>query len=80
MGHCSNRPKARRQLQEHLRASAGFILRHNGQEHLLQALQQDVLRRARHRHPGFEQLDRRRTMAGARPPDRPTDATPSARP
>lgn len=49
-------PKARRQLEEHLQASAGFHLRHNGQQHLLQALQQDVLRRARHLHPGFEQL------------------------
>ncbi|WP_433588521.1 DUF4350 domain-containing protein [Pseudomonas koreensis] len=50
-------PRARRQLQEHLRASADFILRHNGQHMLLQALQQDVLRRARRRHPGFDQLN-----------------------
>lgn len=50
-------PKARRQLQEHLRASADFMLRHNGQDSLLQALQQDILRRMRHRHPGYEQLD-----------------------
>ena len=50
-------PSGRRQLMEHLRASAGFILRHNGQHTLLQALQQDVLRRARRRHPGFEQLN-----------------------
>ena len=49
-------PKARRQLQEHLRASADFMLRRNGQHSLLQALQQDILRRVRHRHPGFEQL------------------------
>lgn len=49
-------PKARRQLQEHLRASADFLLRHNGQAGLLQALQQDILRRMRRRHPGFEQL------------------------
>lgn len=49
-------PKARRQLQEHLRASAHFMLRRSGQQSLLQTLQQDVLRRARHRHPGFEQL------------------------
>lgn len=48
--------RARRQLQEHLRASADFMLRHNGQHSLLQALQQDILRRVRHRHPGFEQL------------------------
>ena len=47
----------RRQLQEHLRASADFMLRHNGQQALLQALQQDVLRRARRRHPGFDQLN-----------------------
>lgn len=49
-------PRARRQLQEHLRASADFILRHSGQDSLLQALQQDILRRVRRRHPGFEQL------------------------
>lgn len=49
-------PKARRQLQEHLRASADFMLRRNGQHHLLQALQQDILRRVRRRHPGFELL------------------------
>ena len=49
-------PKARRQLEEHLQASAGFHLRHTGQQQLLQTLQQDVLRRARHLHPGFEQL------------------------
>ncbi|MFL1525433.1 DUF4350 domain-containing protein [Pseudomonas sp. O230] len=49
-------PRARRQLQEHLRASADFILRHSGQDRLLQALQQDILRRVRRRHPGFEQL------------------------
>ncbi|MBC8996610.1 DUF4350 domain-containing protein [Pseudomonas sp. N40(2020)] len=47
----------RRQLQEHLRASADFMLRHNGQQSLLQALQQDALRRARRRHPGFNQLN-----------------------
>jgi hypothetical protein len=48
--------RARRQLQEHLRASADFLLRRNGQDSLLQSLQQDILRRVRHRHPGFEQL------------------------
>jgi len=48
--------RTRRQLQEHLLASAVFTLRRNGQQHLLQALQQDVLRRVRRRHPGFEQL------------------------
>jgi hypothetical protein len=46
----------RRQLQEHLRGSADFLLRHNGQHNLLQGLQQDIQRRARHRHPGFERL------------------------
>ena len=46
----------RRQLQEHVRASADFLLRHNGQSSLLQGLQQDIQRRARHRHPGFERL------------------------
>jgi hypothetical protein len=49
-------PRARRQLQEHLRASADFMLRRNGQQHLLHALQHDILRRVRRRHPGFEQL------------------------
>jgi hypothetical protein len=46
----------RRQLQEHLRGSADFLLRHSGQHSLLQGLQQDIQRRARHRHPGFERL------------------------
>lgn len=49
-------PKARRQLQEHLRASADFMLRHSGQASLLQSLQQDIVRRVRHRHPGYDQL------------------------
>ncbi|MFJ5298867.1 DUF4350 domain-containing protein [Pseudomonas sp. NPDC088368] len=48
--------RARRQLGEHLRASADFILRRKGQHALLRALQQDILRRARQRHPGFEAL------------------------
>ena len=50
-------PKARRQLQEHLKASADFLLRRNGQRTLVQALQRDILRAARRRHPGFEHLD-----------------------
>lgn len=50
------RPLARRQLHEHLRASAECALRHGGQRRLLQALQQDIQRRARKRHPGFERL------------------------
>ncbi|AZD24065.1 hypothetical protein C4K24_4785 [Pseudomonas chlororaphis subsp. aurantiaca] len=49
-------PRARRQLREHLQASAHFLLRHTGQQGLLQALRQDILRRAQHRHPGFERL------------------------
>ncbi|MGV8917382.1 MAG: DUF4350 domain-containing protein [Pseudomonas sp.] len=48
--------RARRQLTEHLRASADFLLRRNGHQALLRALQQDILRRARQRHPGFEHL------------------------
>lgn len=47
---------ARRQLEEHLRAGADFLLRRAGQQHLLGSLQRDILRRARHRHPGFERL------------------------
>ncbi|WP_448649802.1 DUF4350 domain-containing protein [Pseudomonas fluorescens] len=50
-------PKARRQLQEHLKASADFLLRRSGQGVLLQALQRDVQRAARRRHPGFEHLE-----------------------
>ncbi|MBU0900550.1 MAG: DUF4350 domain-containing protein [Gammaproteobacteria bacterium] len=46
----------RRQLQEHLRGSADFLLRHNGQHSLLHGLQQDIQRRARQLHPGFERL------------------------
>ncbi|SEE89541.1 DUF4350 domain-containing protein [Pseudomonas migulae] len=49
-------PRARRQLHEHLRASADFMWRHTGQASLLQALQHDILRRVRRRHPGFEHL------------------------
>jgi hypothetical protein len=48
--------RSRRQLQEHLRSSADFQLRHAGQRSLLQALQRDIQRRARLRHPGFERL------------------------
>jgi hypothetical protein len=47
---------ARRQLREHLRGSADCLLRHGGQRSLLQGLQQDIQRRARRRHPGFERL------------------------
>ena len=48
--------RARRQLEEHLRGSADFLLRHGGQHSLLRGLQQDINRRARRRHPGFEKL------------------------
>jgi hypothetical protein len=47
---------ARRQLVEHLRASAEFLRRRTGQQALLRILQMDILRRARVRHPGFESL------------------------
>lgn len=47
---------ARRQLSEHLRASADFMLRRQGQQALLRSLQQDIQRRARQRHPGFDSL------------------------
>ncbi|MDA7087133.1 DUF4350 domain-containing protein [Pseudomonas sp. SA3-5] len=47
---------SRRQLQEHLRGSADFLLRRSGQHCLLQGLQADIQRRARRRHPGFERL------------------------
>ncbi|TFY95567.1 DUF4350 domain-containing protein [Pseudomonas nabeulensis] len=50
-------PKARRQLQEHIKASADFLLRRSGQGTLLHGLQRDILRAARRRHPGFEHLD-----------------------
>ncbi|RRV06676.1 DUF4350 domain-containing protein [Pseudomonas sp. v388] len=49
-------PKARRQLIEHVRACADFLSRRSGQQVLLRNLQHDILRRARQRHPGFEQL------------------------
>ncbi|RIA31953.1 uncharacterized protein DUF4350 [Ectopseudomonas oleovorans] len=48
--------RARRQLEEHLRGSADFLLRRSGQHSLLKGLQQDIQRRARRRHPGFEKL------------------------
>lgn len=48
--------RARRQLAEHLRASADFLLRRSGQHSLLHVLQQDIKRRARRRYPGFEKL------------------------
>ncbi|MGE4408515.1 DUF4350 domain-containing protein [Pseudomonas sp.] len=47
---------ARRQLREHLRGTAEFLLRHDGQHSLMQRLRHDIQRRAGHRHPGFEHL------------------------
>lgn len=47
---------ARRQLGEHMRASAGFMRRRHGEQSLLRGLQADILNRARVPHPGFEQL------------------------
>jgi hypothetical protein len=48
--------RGRRRLSEHLRASADFILRREGQHAALRALQRDIFNRARQRHPGFEAL------------------------
>lgn len=48
--------RSRRQLEEHLRAGADFVLRQRGQISLLQGLQRDVMRRARQRQPGFDRL------------------------
>ncbi|MGA6099293.1 DUF4350 domain-containing protein [Stutzerimonas marianensis] len=48
--------RSRRRLQEHLRASADFLYRRAGPNHLLETLQADVHRRIRSRHPGFDQL------------------------
>ena len=48
--------RARRQLTEHLRASADFLIRRRGQQTLLRGLQTDILHRAQQRHPGFERL------------------------
>lgn len=48
--------RARRQLVEHARACADFMVRRGNQQALLTNLRQDIVRRARLRHPGFEQL------------------------
>lgn len=50
--------RGRRQLEEHIRASADFLYRRAGQSHLLTGLQHDILRKAQRRHPGFETLAR----------------------
>ncbi|WP_061290381.1 DUF4350 domain-containing protein [Azotobacter vinelandii] len=47
---------ARRQLEEHLRAGADFLLRRGGQASLLQGLQQDIRRHAARRDPHFADL------------------------
>jgi hypothetical protein len=49
--------RGRRQLQEHLRASADFLYRRAGQHQLLAGLQDDIRRQAQRCHPGFESLD-----------------------
>lgn len=46
----------RRQLEEHIRASADFLHRRAGQGHLLTSLQHDIMRQAQRRHPGYETL------------------------
>ncbi len=46
----------RRQLEEHIRASADFLYRRAGQGHLLTSLQHDIMRQAQRRHPGYETL------------------------
>lgn len=46
----------RRQLLTHLRGTADFLLRHEGQGRLLQRLQGDILQRAGLRHPNIETL------------------------
>lgn len=74
-------PKARRQLREHLRASADFLLRHGGQGALLKALRLDIQRRARRRHPGFERLDtEQQCQVLARLTQQPIDAISQALP
>jgi len=55
--------RARRQLQEHLRASADFLLRRMGKAHLIQMLQQDIEQRAGQRHPSFAALDEDKRQA-----------------
>lgn len=48
--------RSRRQLQEHLHASAEFQLHHGSQYPLIENLQQDILRRVKRRYPGFDRL------------------------
>lgn len=48
--------RSRRQLQEHLRASADFLYRHAGQRDLLISLQHEIWCQARRRHPDLETL------------------------
>ncbi len=54
---------ARRQLEEHLRASADFLLRRCGQASLLQTLQQDIRRRAEQRIARFAERPKQEQWA-----------------
>jgi len=49
--------RARRQLEEHLSASADFMLRHLGRAHLIEKLQQDIEQRGKERQLGFSALE-----------------------
>lgn len=49
--------QARRRLEEHLRASADFRLRHGGHSALVDLLQAGIRQRMQHHHSGFERLD-----------------------
>ena len=57
--------RARRQLEEHLRGSADFLLRRSGQHSLLKGLQQDIHRRARRRAERDEQGSRHAAVHAA---------------
>lgn len=48
--------RGRRELQEHLRASADFLYRQAGPQQLLDTLRQDIQRQARRHHPGFDAM------------------------
>ncbi|MCQ4258494.1 DUF4350 domain-containing protein [Stutzerimonas stutzeri] len=50
--------RSRRQLEEHIRASADFLYRRAGQGQLLTGLQRDIAGKAQRRHAGFETLAR----------------------
>lgn len=55
LADASNR--GRRELLEHIRASADFLYRRAGQRHLVEGLQQDILRKVQRQHPGFDTLN-----------------------